>query len=55
MLVYGYDLETTGSWLFEDDIISAQYSHDDGAVSFYPSWEYESEQELLIDFQYPWV
>lgn len=55
MLVYGYDLETTGFSPFEDDIISAQYSHDDGTVSFYPSWEYESERELLVDFLDDWA
>jgi len=55
MLVYGYDLETTGFSPFEDDIISAQYSHDDGTVSFYPSWEYESERELIVDFLDDWA
>jgi len=55
MLVYGYDLETTGFSPFEDEIISIQYSHDDGTVSFYPSWEYESERELLVDFLDDWA
>ncbi|WP_152415905.1 hypothetical protein [Halovivax asiaticus] len=55
MLVYGYDLETTRFSPFEDQIISAQYSYDDGNVSFYPSWEYESERELLVDFLDDWA
>mgnify|MGYP006287160199 FL=1 len=55
MLVYGYDLETTGFSPFEDEIISIQYSHDDGTVSFYPCWEYESERELLVDFLDDWA
>lgn len=55
MLVYGYDLETTGLSPFKDEIISAQYSHDDGTVSFYPRWEYESERELLVDFLDDWA
>jgi hypothetical protein len=55
MLVYGYDLETTGFSPFEDKIISAQYLRDDGTVSFYPTWEYESERKLLVDFLDDWA
>jgi hypothetical protein len=55
MLVYGYDLETTGFSPFEDEIITAQYSRDDGTVSFYPSWEYKSERRLLVDFLDDWA
>lgn len=55
MLVYGYDLETTGFSPFEEEIISAQYSHGDGTVSFYPSWKYNSERELIVDFLDDWT
>jgi hypothetical protein len=55
MLIYGYDLETTGLSPFEEEIISAQYSHDDRTASFYSSWEYESKRALRVDFLDDWI
>lgn len=55
MLVFGYDLETTGLSPFEDEIISAQCSPENGQVEFYPRWEYESEEELLVEFLRDWT
>lgn len=56
MLVYGFDIETTGFSPFEDELISVQYSREDAdTIELYPRWEYDSERALLVDFLEDWA
>ncbi len=54
MIIYGLDCETTGLSPFENELITVQYADEDGTLSLYRLWEYESEAALLIDFLRDW-
>lgn len=54
MLIYGFDCETTGLSPFENELISIQYAEEDGSLTLYARWDYDSEAALLVDFLEDW-
>lgn len=54
MLIYGFDCETTGLSPFEHEVITVQYAEEDGALTLYRRWEYDSEAAMLVDFLRDW-
>ena len=54
MLIYGLDCETTGLSPFENEVITVQYAEEDGSLTLYRRWQYDTEADLLVDFLRDW-
>jgi hypothetical protein len=52
-LVFGYDIETTGTNPFASELVTIQYRRD-GSDSLYRRWNHDSERDLLLAFLNDW-
>lgn len=55
MLIFGFDCETTGLSPFQNQVISVQYADEDGDLTLFAGWEYDTEEDLIVDFLTHWT